>query len=61
MAVVASTRRSTSFPSEPARAVCGRCLMRDECLAFALEHHERGGLSRRERRAQSVASDGRWR
>jgi WhiB family redox-sensing transcriptional regulator len=40
---------------EPARAVCAECLVRDSCLAFALEHDERhgvwGGLSTRERRA----------
>jgi WhiB family redox-sensing transcriptional regulator len=48
------------FPSsgasfEPAREVCGRCLVRDACLAFALEHEEPdgcwGGLSGHERRA----------
>ena len=40
-------------PSEPAREVRERCLVRDECLAFALEHDERHGvwgcLSTRER------------
>jgi WhiB family transcriptional regulator, redox-sensing transcriptional regulator len=39
---------------EPARAVCRRCLVREACLEFALEHDERsgvwGGLSARERR-----------
>ena len=41
--------------SEPAKAVCARCLVRDACLQFALEHDERdgvwGGLSTRERTA----------
>ncbi len=38
-----------------AKAVCATCVVRAECLAFALEHNERfgiwGGLSARERRA----------
>jgi WhiB family redox-sensing transcriptional regulator len=38
---------------EPARAICAGCLVRDSCLAHALEHDERhgvwGGLSPRER------------
>jgi len=38
---------------ERARAVCAECLVRDSCLAYALEHDERdgvwGGLSTRER------------
>jgi WhiB family redox-sensing transcriptional regulator len=46
---------SLGEPSEPARAVCARCLVRDACLAYALEHDERhgvrGGLSTRERQA----------
>ena len=29
---------------EPARAVCQRCLVRDECLAYALQHDERHGV-----------------
>jgi WhiB family redox-sensing transcriptional regulator len=40
---------------EPARAVCGNCLVRDECLDHTLEHQERyglwGGKSPRERQA----------
>lgn len=46
---------SLGEPSEPARAVCARCLVRHDCLAYALEHDERhgvwGGLSTRERTA----------
>lgn len=38
----------------PAKAVCGLCLVREECLAHALEHGDKtgiwGGLSERERR-----------
>ena len=45
----------TGASFEPAREVCGRCLVRDDCLAFALEHEEPdgcwGGLSGQERRA----------
>lgn len=37
-----------------AKGVCGRCPVRAECLAYALEHDERfgvwGGMSERERR-----------
>jgi WhiB family redox-sensing transcriptional regulator len=40
--------------SAPAKALCQRCAVRDECLAYALEHGIRhgvwGGLSERERR-----------
>jgi WhiB family transcriptional regulator, redox-sensing transcriptional regulator len=40
---------------EPARAVCSRCMVRNECLQFALDDDERygvwGGLSPPERRA----------
>lgn len=40
--------------TSPAKAVCRRCLVREECLAFALASVERhgiwGGLSERERR-----------
>jgi WhiB family redox-sensing transcriptional regulator len=42
-------------PIEAAKAVCRRCLVRGECLAFALEHEEPdgvwGGLTGQERRA----------
>jgi WhiB family transcriptional regulator, redox-sensing transcriptional regulator len=37
-----------------ARSVCARCLVRDECLAFAVQHKERGvwgGTSEQERQA----------
>lgn len=38
-----------------ARAVCGRCLVRGECLEYALERDEKfrvwGGVSPRKRRA----------
>ena len=38
----------------PAKTVCGECIVRDECLEFALDHGERfgvwGGTSERERR-----------
>ena len=38
----------------PAKQVCRRCAVAEECLAYALEHDERfgiwGGLSERERR-----------
>jgi WhiB family redox-sensing transcriptional regulator len=38
----------------PAKAVCGECIVRDECLEYALDHGERfgvwGGTSERERR-----------
>lgn len=37
-----------------AKRICRGCEVRTECLAYALEHHERfgvwGGLSERERR-----------
>lgn len=39
---------------DQARRVCAGCVVRDECLEWALEHNERhgvwGGLSERERR-----------
>lgn len=39
---------------KPAKAVCGDCIVRDECLEYALNHGERfgiwGGASERERR-----------
>lgn len=38
----------------PAKAVCAECIVRDECLEYALDHGERfgvwGGTSERERR-----------
>lgn len=38
---------------QPVKAMCRRCSVRDECLAWALEHNEDfgvwGGLSARER------------
>ncbi len=38
----------------PAKAVCADCIVRDECLEYALDHRERfgvwGGTSERERR-----------
>ena len=41
-------------PSEPAKAVCARCLVQAECLDFALRVHEPhgiwGGLTEAERR-----------
>ena len=40
--------------TEDAKAVCRACVVREECLTYALEHCERhgiwGGLSERERR-----------
>lgn len=41
-------------PTAPAKEICGRCLVRSECLAFAVAHDERGiwgGTSDGERRA----------
>jgi WhiB family redox-sensing transcriptional regulator len=44
----------------PARAVCARCLVTEECLAFALAAGVRygvfGGLTAEERRSRKVAS-----
>jgi WhiB family redox-sensing transcriptional regulator len=44
----------TGHNSRDARAVCVRCPVKAECLAYAIEHHERygvwGGLSERQRR-----------
>ncbi len=44
----------TGGSTAEAKAVCSRCPVRPECLAFALEHRERfgvwGGASERERR-----------
>jgi WhiB family redox-sensing transcriptional regulator len=40
--------------TRPARAVCARCLVRDDCLGYAMAHGIKhgiwGGLSERERR-----------
>lgn len=39
---------------EPAKAICAECIVRDECLEYALDNRERfgiwGGTSERERR-----------
>jgi WhiB family redox-sensing transcriptional regulator len=47
--------RGDNFGLEVARAVCARCVVRAECLEYALAAHETigvwGGLSERERRA----------
>jgi WhiB family redox-sensing transcriptional regulator len=44
----------TGHSSRDGRAVCARCPVRAECLAYAIEHHERygvwGGMSERQRR-----------
>jgi WhiB family redox-sensing transcriptional regulator len=45
---------SKGQPTAPAKAVCSRCLVRPECLAFAIDNDERGvwgGTSEAERRA----------
>lgn len=43
-----------------AKAVCAGCLVRSECLAYALEHRERhgiwGGTSERERRRMRTSA-----
>lgn len=58
-ALCAQTDPEAFFPDKggstrAAKAVCARCPVRAECLAFALENDERfgvwGGLSERERR-----------
>lgn len=58
-ALCAQTDPEAFFPdkggtSAPAKAVCRRCDVRDQCLEYALQHDERfgvwGGLSERERR-----------
>jgi WhiB family redox-sensing transcriptional regulator len=47
-------------PLEPARAVCARCLVRQECLAYALADADLvgvwGGTSERERRRMRQAA-----
>ena len=45
-------------PTEPAKAVCRRCLCREDCLEYAVVGHEVGvwgGTSDRERTAMRVA------
>jgi WhiB family transcriptional regulator, redox-sensing transcriptional regulator len=32
------------IPTKPARRVCERCLVRNECLAFAVDHHILDGV-----------------
>lgn len=58
-AVCASADPEAWFPEKgqtntAAKKVCGACTVREECLAWALEHSERfgvwGGMSERERR-----------
>lgn len=58
-AACAGTDIDTFFPAKgespkSAKRICRRCLVRAECLEFALELHERfgvwGGASERERR-----------
>jgi WhiB family redox-sensing transcriptional regulator len=42
--------------AESAKAVCRACLVREECLAYALEHHlvgVWGGTTERERRSRT--------
>ncbi|MBV8980855.1 MAG: WhiB family transcriptional regulator [Acidimicrobiia bacterium] len=40
--------------ARPAKAICARCLVKDQCLAYALDNGDKfgiwGGLSERERR-----------
>ena len=47
--------------TEPAKAICARCLVRDDCLAYALTeriaHGVWGGLSERERRRLREAAE----
>lgn len=59
-ALCAQTDPEAFFPDKggsayEAKKICGRCEVKDECLAWALGHNERfgiwGGLSERERRA----------
>lgn len=49
-------------PTGPAKAICGRCLVRPECLAYAVTHDIRdgvwGGTSGQERRGMKTI-DGR--
>jgi WhiB family redox-sensing transcriptional regulator len=65
-ALCAQTDPEAFFPEKGgsprlAKAVCRRCPVRAECLAFALEHDERfgiwGGLSERERRRLRARRD----
>src|SRR4051812_18646187 len=35
---------SRGDPTERALAVCRRCAVREECLAFAIEHDQRDGI-----------------
>ncbi|MDQ3756508.1 MAG: WhiB family transcriptional regulator [Actinomycetota bacterium] len=45
--------------ARPAKTVCGRCVVRDECLAWAVEHDERGvwgGTTRLERARMAKAA-----
>jgi WhiB family redox-sensing transcriptional regulator len=58
-ALCAQTDPEAFFPEKggstrEAKRVCGRCLVRNDCLDYALAHDERfgiwGGLSERERR-----------
>lgn len=60
LGLCAQTDPEAFFPDQggsvrEAKAVCARCEVRAQCLAYALEHDERfgvwGGLSERERRA----------
>jgi WhiB family redox-sensing transcriptional regulator len=45
---------SRRAPSAAGLAMCGRCLVREDCLAFAIEHEDVtgiwGGTTERERR-----------
>jgi WhiB family redox-sensing transcriptional regulator len=47
-------------PTDPGKRVCTSCQVKAECLAHALEHHERfgiwGGLSEQERRLLARAA-----
>ncbi len=49
-----SRQTPPSSDTTAARAICERCLVRDECAAYGIEHDEVGvwgGLDQRERRA----------
>ncbi|WP_031170227.1 WhiB family transcriptional regulator [Streptosporangium roseum] len=65
-ALCAETAPEAFFPeksgsSRQAKRVCRSCEVRAECLAYALENHERfgvrGGLSERERRPLLLIAD----